>query len=72
METKFTRYIKLQHLNKICVLQILVNIICLNIIAKNVSVNDKITIQVMQKSLSNQSAYLALGSQKDFLEQVEK
>ena len=47
METKFTRYIKLQYLSKICVLQILINIICLNIIAKNISVNDKVTIQVM-------------------------
>ena len=47
METKFTRYIKLQYLNKIRALQILIKIIWLNIIAKNISVNDKGTVQVM-------------------------
>ena len=71
METKFTRYIKLQHLNKICVLQILVNIICLNIIAKNVSVNDKRTIQVMQAFRTNRLTWL-WAAKKNFLEQVEK
>ena len=41
MQTKFTRYIKLPYLNQIRVLQLLVNVVCFSIIAKNISVNDK-------------------------------
>ena len=47
-EKKFTRYITVQYLNKIRVLQILINIIYLNIISKNISMNDKRTVLVIQ------------------------
>ena len=48
-EKKFTRYITVQYLNKIRVLQILINIIYLNIISKNIPMNGKRTVLVIQE-----------------------
>ena len=62
----FTRYIKLKYLNKIHVLQILINVICLIIIAENISVNYKKIDLSNVKRLSNQSAYCNSRQLKEF------